>query len=991
MQLSLVSICMLVVAAHCHNHECIHSKLNFPPSAGVPQPSSSAQKFMPLASTTNTNMRFKYFVNVDGLGSCNSVGQTVTAYFSKTAVCTANDLLTSNKLAYISKLMDGAVSRLSLLLNFTNDGTPLMPGATCGDIAHSNAGITDADFVIYVSAVPTASPSSTLAWAYACVHDSVTRRSIVGHVNFVPAVLGNADSLNPVQLEYDIGVATHEITHALGFSAPFFGAGVLPLSGSKNTSDSGLATYFHAGLGKSVTRMVSPRVQAKARQYFNCPTLDGVEIEDGGGDGTKGSHWEKRILSNELMVGVISTKRLYVSEMLLAFFEDTGYYAPNYDQASKWMNYGKNTKCDIVDNTCNATINADKKSLYCFTPTPSDTYQCTQDRLGLGFCGIRNYTTDVPYNMQYFSDPKQGGEAASDYCPYVVGFSNTVCIDGTKILDTTFGNNYTMQSRCFTSDLTATQFQKDAWSARCLGYDCRNGAIVIYLSDAVAFCPLDGSEGNATFTSTAWKGAISCPPAWEICPPPMPTTIGSQTSIPSAPTVTTGTETTGQPSSPPSTIVETTGQPLSSSSTIAETTGQPLSPLPTIAETTGQPSSPPPTIVETTGQPSSAPPPIAETTGQPSYVPPVATLSSDHPAVLRFLSQLFVDTQGKDWKLNTVWMHPNISACQWYGISCDLSGNIVTILLSGNNLNGDISRLNFDVVPLVTKVDLSNNRLAGRIPPSLFFCPVGTNISLRKNYFTKLAFSDDQQLQSIYSGLSVQLGLNPFFCPLQPFVVVRLLPFVTDSSDVRCVRTMTISKHVSPTLLIEPPVLAESQANPSQVILSSNAANVSSSKYIQMVANVLYSILDRQVLNVVYAASVNVSLNNIYFNLTKCATVTPCLVLRFMSGVEVSRRRSIIDRLRTNHVSVAMLEVDQMIILAEGETLTAAPTSAPKIALADSVSTSPAITYAVIASASVVAVIVLVACIRWKAGHPFSELLRPKYGQQRQPPPNNLE
>ena len=43
-----------------------------------------------------------------------------------------------------------------------------------------------------------------------------------------------------------------------------------------------------------------------ARQMFGCSTLDGVELEDGGGTGTASSHWEKRLLMNEFMTGVIS-------------------------------------------------------------------------------------------------------------------------------------------------------------------------------------------------------------------------------------------------------------------------------------------------------------------------------------------------------------------------------------------------------------------------------------------------------------------------------------------------------------------------------------------------------------------------------------------------------------------------------------------------------------------------------------------------------------
>lgn len=43
-----------------------------------------------------------------------------------------------------------------------------------------------------------------------------------------------------------------------------------------------------------VKKIVTPTVVAKAREHFQCPTLNGAELEDEGGPGTAGSHWESR-------------------------------------------------------------------------------------------------------------------------------------------------------------------------------------------------------------------------------------------------------------------------------------------------------------------------------------------------------------------------------------------------------------------------------------------------------------------------------------------------------------------------------------------------------------------------------------------------------------------------------------------------------------------------------------------------------------------------
>lgn len=41
--------------------------------------------------------------------------------------------------------------------------------------------------------------------------------------------------------------------------------------------------------------MVTPRVVQEVRQHFNCPQLEGAELEDQGEDGTAITHWEKRV------------------------------------------------------------------------------------------------------------------------------------------------------------------------------------------------------------------------------------------------------------------------------------------------------------------------------------------------------------------------------------------------------------------------------------------------------------------------------------------------------------------------------------------------------------------------------------------------------------------------------------------------------------------------------------------------------------------------
>jgi len=56
----------------------------------------------------------------------------------------------------------------------------------------------------------------------------------------------------------------------------------------------------HDGTRKILT---TPTLLALARSHFACATLSGVELEDDGGGGTAGSHWEQRALMTEYMSG----------------------------------------------------------------------------------------------------------------------------------------------------------------------------------------------------------------------------------------------------------------------------------------------------------------------------------------------------------------------------------------------------------------------------------------------------------------------------------------------------------------------------------------------------------------------------------------------------------------------------------------------------------------------------------------------------------------
>lgn len=63
------------------------------------------------------------------------------------------------------------------------------------------------------------------------------------------------------------------------------------------------------------------------RDIFGCDNLDGAHLEDEGGSGTAGSHWESRLFMGEIMVGnSLASSRDTLSNITMALAEDSGWY-----------------------------------------------------------------------------------------------------------------------------------------------------------------------------------------------------------------------------------------------------------------------------------------------------------------------------------------------------------------------------------------------------------------------------------------------------------------------------------------------------------------------------------------------------------------------------------------------------------------------------------------------------------------------------------------
>ncbi|XP_063992522.1 leishmanolysin-like peptidase isoform X2 [Diachasmimorpha longicaudata] len=449
-------------------------------------------------------------------------------------------------------------------------------GVQKGSVA--GAGIDGADFVFYVSALQSERCHNGLTVAYAahCQQEAALDRPIAGHANLCPGSI----STKPQELDTLLSTVKHEILHALGFSVSLYAfyrdengeprtprrseTGKPPLNEKLQThqwSESTIKTVVRpqwqvrgGTVERSMQMMVTPRVKEEARAHFECPHLEGAELEDQGEDGTALTHWEKRVFENEAMTGTHTQNPVY-SRITLALMEDTGWYSANYSMAQE-LSWGRKLGCEFAMKSCKEwmslkTARHPSKSIYPFCNKvkhdPLHTV-CTDDRSSVALCNLVNHPQPLPKKYQNFDqiphvtpgmeDSYGGSVNLADYCPFIQEFAwkaDEIVVRGSHCLydennphpEKNFAlEHYGRHSKCFehTNDMWEERTCKQArqwqhWGSGCYRYKCEGGRLHILVANHTYTCYHAGQELVIRIIQSGWlhKGAIICPPCRDIC------------------------------------------------------------------------------------------------------------------------------------------------------------------------------------------------------------------------------------------------------------------------------------------------------------------------------------------------------------------------------------------------------------------------------------------------------------------------------------------
>ena len=345
--------------------------------------------------------------------------------------------------------------------------------------------------------------SSVLAAATACVAISETMEPKMGVIMINP----NLDFSYTNSERFLTMLFLHEISHVLIFHQAFFFSLNMISELQKN--------------GETIYYIKTPNVLKKAKLHYNCNSITGIPLENYGGAGSAGSHWESRYLLGDYMIAT-DYPEIVISDISLAVFEDSGLYKVNYYTGGLFR-FGKGEGCNFLEEKCitdGSTLFANE---FCIkTQEPF----CTSGHLSKGHCYMAQYSSDLSSYYRYFKNAKIGGYAPADYCP--ISFDNlydktnyyfpTNCKYGkTSMTHPDYGEKVGDNSVCVESSLVPSWSQQgETYRSICYEIKCDKDSktIYVFINGNTVQCPM---SGGLIENPSGFRGKIICPDYNSVC------------------------------------------------------------------------------------------------------------------------------------------------------------------------------------------------------------------------------------------------------------------------------------------------------------------------------------------------------------------------------------------------------------------------------------------------------------------------------------------
>jgi len=478
-----------------HKHECVHDNLNFVPvvdannrSLGEYNTRDHVRRV--LQSSTWTPIRIA--ADYSGLTGVDP---------------TTLDFIQSSFFPNVINFFQSALQVIQLSPTLT-----VAVGTQCPNLTVSTSVTANADLYLYVTYTYD-NTSNWVAWASSCQLSGINYRPIVGQVNL------NLAHFDSSQAEYQTNVVKHETTHVLAFNKALYSYWINPLTNQPLGLSNVMLNTTIRGLTSSL--IVTPKVAALAQQYFNCPSYPGLELENQGPDASIGTHWETRVVADEVMVAA-APFIAYYSPFTAALLEDSGWYIFNYSYTLSGQ-WGKNKGCGFVNDMCvSVDSSGTAQSLSSEFCADGGTGGCTFNGRYKALCYTMSGTPETPL-WNYFGDDTISGDSFSDNCPDMIGYSNGDCRDTTNNMNlASFEEYYGEYGRCFEGTFVANTYAMlgnnpnyGCFESHCTQNSDGSWNLQVTIGSGLITCPQAG--GTASVTDLNYQGYVTCPPANQVC------------------------------------------------------------------------------------------------------------------------------------------------------------------------------------------------------------------------------------------------------------------------------------------------------------------------------------------------------------------------------------------------------------------------------------------------------------------------------------------
>ena len=366
--------------------------------------------------------------------------------------------------------------------------------------------------------------------------DEFTNRPIVSILNIPYNLVKKSGNNAKFYIE---SLLLHEFTHILGFLNETFQYFPNGYDGTiQKRTTRGIERYF----------IVTEKVVNFAQEYYGCPSISGLELEDQDENGLPSSHWEARILLGEYMNLDQYQPEVVISDFTLALLEDSGWYQVKY-YTGGLMRFGKNKGCNFLSEECSSSQGITTFKNEFFDIEDDNNPSCSSGRLSRAYCQTNDYATGIPiieYSRITIADKSDlGGKTKNaDYCFGFIQDSNEEINNlyvgnckfgngnyGSKITynqsgkhsnsesENELGEKYSDISFCILSEAFPTQTNlRNRYNGvihpMCYEMICSEKILTVKIKNQYIVCPREGGkvEVNGDF-----EGYIYCPDYNLIC------------------------------------------------------------------------------------------------------------------------------------------------------------------------------------------------------------------------------------------------------------------------------------------------------------------------------------------------------------------------------------------------------------------------------------------------------------------------------------------